>query len=112
MKAYLDAPNAPGWIAEVDNPYLHGIYTPTIHETTAHDLEVLEGEIPAGLYGAYLRNGPNPVHAPKNQYHWFDGDGMVHAVHFDGGRATYRNRYIHTAGLREEREAGQRLWRG
>ena len=112
MAAYHDPADRPAWVDEIDNPYLHGIYTPTIHETTAHDLEVLEGEIPAGLYGAYLRNGPNPVHAPKNQYHWFDGDGMVHGVYFRDGRASYRNRLVRTTGLAAEERAGRGLLPG
>ena len=47
--------DAPGWINELDNPYLHGVYAPTLHTgTVAADLEVT-GELPQDLYGAYLR---------------------------------------------------------
>ena len=63
----------PSWVDSIDNPYLHGIYAPTLHETQAFDLEV-EGELPADLYGAFVRNGPNSVFEPKSLYHWFDGD--------------------------------------
>ena len=31
---------------------------------------------------------------------WFDGDGMVHAVHVEDGRATYRNRWCRRASCR------------
>ncbi len=55
------ATDAPSWTAEIDNPYLHGVYSPTTVETEAEDLEITSGEIPKDLYGAYLRNGPNPV---------------------------------------------------
>ena len=98
MTAYRDAPNAPGWIDEIDNPYLHGIHAPTTVETVSHDLPV-EGELPEDLAGTYLRNGPNARVAPSNLYHWFDGDGMVHSVQLHGGKATYRNRYVRTAGF-------------
>lgn len=67
------------------NPYLKGIYAPVRDEVTALDLEV-EGEIPKDLYGAYLRNGPNPLNAPEGMHHWFDGDGMVHGIFFENGR--------------------------
>ena len=60
----------PTWCERVDNPYLHGIYAPTVHETTTVELAV-EGEIPRDLFGAYVRNGPNAVFEPTNPYHWF-----------------------------------------
>ena len=77
--------DAPQWIYELDNPYLHGAYAPTLDELQVEDLPVL-GELPDDLVGAYFRNGPNPVHQPKNRYHPFDGDGMVHGVYFRDGK--------------------------
>jgi carotenoid cleavage dioxygenase-like enzyme len=77
------------------NPYLNGIYAPVARETEALDCKVI-GEIPRDLFGAYCRNGPNPVHTPTNLHHWFDGDGMIHAVYFENGKVEYRNRYIRT----------------
>jgi hypothetical protein len=29
-----DELGAPDWISDVDNPYLHGIYAPTMHESS------------------------------------------------------------------------------
>jgi len=56
-RPWTDPPDAPHWIAAVSNPYLHGIHAPTVHETTSSfDLPV-EGELPADLRGAYVRNG-------------------------------------------------------
>lgn len=107
-----EAPDAPGWCDDIDNPYLHGLYGPTLHETTADELVVEEGEVPRDLYGAYVRNGPNARHAPNNPYHWFDGDGMLHAVHFEDGRARYRSRMVETAGLADETRAGHSIWPG
>lgn len=49
---------------------------------------------------------------PKGRYHWFDGDGMIHAVAFENGSATYRNRYVHTEHFEKESEAGESLWTG
>ena len=70
------------------------------------------GEIPHDLDGVYLRNGPNPQFAPPGRYHWFDGDGMVHAVALPDGRATYRNRWVRTEGFGLEQQAGGALWSG
>ncbi|MCC6183121.1 MAG: carotenoid oxygenase family protein, partial [Microthrixaceae bacterium] len=71
----------------VSNPYLAGNFAPVTEEVTIADLEVT-GSIPEELTGRYLRNGPNPVVAPDPAtYHWFLGDGMVHGLLLDGGRA-------------------------
>ncbi|MBW2294376.1 MAG: carotenoid oxygenase family protein [Deltaproteobacteria bacterium] len=107
-----DANNTPSWIDNVDNPYLHGVYAPSVHETTAFDLDVTEGEIPSDLCGAYVRNGPNAVFEPSALYHWFDGDAMVHGVYFRDGKVGYRSRFIRTDALAEEMAAERSLWPG
>jgi carotenoid cleavage dioxygenase len=72
-----------------------GNFAPVSDELTVTELQVT-GAIPAKLSGWYLRNGPNPREAASS--HWFLGDGMVHGVRLDGGRATsYRNRWVRTA---------------
>ena len=93
------------------NPYLAVAYAPTQDEVTLSDLEVV-GEIPSDLNGVYVRNGPNPQHESRGRYHWFDGDGMVHAVHIADGKASYRNRFVRTDGFERERDAGEPLWSG
>jgi carotenoid cleavage dioxygenase-like enzyme len=93
------------------NPYLEGPFAPTHEEVTVADLEVV-GKIPEDLNGVYVRNGPNPQFEPRGRYHWFDGDGMVHALHVSEGSATYRNRWVRTSGFERERDAGTTLWRG
>ncbi len=87
--------------------HLAGNFAPVTEELTAHDLHVT-GAIPPELSGWYVRNGPNPQEAASG--HWFLGDGMVHGVRLEGGRATsYRNRWVRTStfthgapGLRED----------
>ena len=103
---------APAWIDEIDNPYLQGYFAPIVNEVAAERLPVVHGEIPRDLNGAYFRNGPNAEFAPKNRYHWFDGDGMVHGVWFEDGEARYAARYVETRGLRMEREQGRAIWPG
>ena len=70
-----------------------GNYAPVHDELTAFDLPV-QGRIPAELNGWYLRNGPN---ARAGAAHWCVGDGMVHGVRLENGRAAwYRNRWVRT----------------
>ncbi len=93
------------------NRYLSGNYAPVSEEVVAERLTVI-GKIPAGLQGMFVRNGPNPLFAPKGKYHWFDGDGMLHGIHIANGKASYRNRYVETNALKHEKAAGKALWVG
>lgn len=95
------------------HPYRTGAWTPNTTEVDAYELDVVEGEIPKDLSGIYLRNTENPLFdAVTGRYHPFDGDGMLHAIRFEGGQASYRNRFVRTAGLLAELEAGRALWGG
>ncbi|MGV0579578.1 MULTISPECIES: carotenoid oxygenase family protein [Mycolicibacterium] len=76
-----------------DQFFLRGNYAPVTDELTEFDVPV-EGAIPPELDGWYLRNGPNPRQATA---HWFVGDGMIHGVRIEAGRAAwYRNRWVRT----------------
>jgi all-trans-8'-apo-beta-carotenal 15,15'-oxygenase len=44
--------------------------------------------------------------------HWFDGDGAVLRVQFDGDTAVGTYRYVHTAGYVDEEASDQALYRG
>lgn len=86
------------------NPYLVGNYSPVPDEATLFELEII-GEIPKELNGRYLRNGPNPVSdVDPAMHHWFIGDGMVHGICLQEGKAQwYRNRYVGSSRLSEHR---------
>jgi len=94
-----------------DEPFLNGNYAPWPMEGEIRDL-VVEGEIPREIEGTYFRNGPNPQFRPRGRYHWFDGDGMIHALRIRDGRASYRNRWVRTARFQLERAAGEALFGG
>lgn len=75
--------------------WLKGNFAPVDKEVEAFDLPVA-GELPPELSGVFMRNGPNPAREPSA--HWFLGDGMVHGVRIEKGKARwYRNRYVNTA---------------
>lgn len=74
-------------------------YAPVADELTQYDLPV-EGAIPAELNGWYLRNGPNPR---QTTAHWFTGDGMIHGIRLEGGRAAwYRNRWVRSDSFEQD----------
>ena len=83
------------------SPYLLGSYAP-VHAEIDGACELIAGEVPRDLHGLLVRNGPNPKYEPKGRYHWFDGDGMLHAFHIENGSVRYRNRWVRTRGLAKE----------
>ncbi len=92
-------------------PALDGNNAPVATEDVFDNMEII-GEVPADLNGLYVRNGPNPFYPPDWRYHAYDGDGMVHAIRFQNGKVSYRNRWVETRALQEERAAGHALWKG
>ncbi len=94
-----------------ENPYLQGNFAPIKTEIDAENLEI-EGALPEHLNGTYLRNGPNPMFDPISYTYPIDGDGMLHAIYIQSGKATYRNRWVETKGLVAEKKAGQALYGG
>jgi carotenoid cleavage dioxygenase len=77
------------------NPFMSGHWEPMLEEHEKQNLAVLHGEIPAELSGCFLRVGPNPRFLDKldqSKYHFFLGEGMIHCVELNSGKATYRHR--------------------
>jgi all-trans-8'-apo-beta-carotenal 15,15'-oxygenase len=76
-----------------------------------HGFEPLrvEGQLPEGLRGTLYRSGPSLLSTFGRRYgHWFDGDGAVSAVRFDGaGGASGAVKLVESAGLKEERRRGR-----
>lgn len=103
LRPALNSPEVP--------PYLSGNYAPVFTESSLHDLHVI-GEIPRDMAGTFVRNGSNPRFRQEGRHHWFDGDGMIHAVRFENGKASYVNRWVRTAAFVAEEQAGKSLWRG
>jgi carotenoid cleavage dioxygenase len=94
-----------------NDPFLTGYFAPIGVECDAPDL-VVEGRLPDDLAGTYYRNGPDPLHGPRpgDAYHWFDGDGMIHAFRIADGRVSWRNRWVRSRKYELERAAGRRLF--
>ena len=108
----MPEPTIPAPIDMAAQQFLSGVFEPVQGEQDDRGLTV-EGELPAGLTGAYLRNGPNVLVNPIGSYTYpLDGDGMVHGIWFEDGQVRYRNRTVWTPQLRAEVAAGHAIWPG
>jgi all-trans-8'-apo-beta-carotenal 15,15'-oxygenase len=78
----------------------------------SYDVEDIDGHIPEFIRGTYYLNGPAKFSRAGFRYrHWLDGDGMVCALRFAHGRAHFTNRFVRSAKLVAEEEAGRPLFR-
>jgi all-trans-8'-apo-beta-carotenal 15,15'-oxygenase len=69
------------------------------------------GQVPADLRGTLYRVGPSRWDVFGDRLrHWFDGDGMIHALTLDAGGATYRCRFVQQTAHVEEDRARRRLY--
>jgi|GEM_PF-416782 len=93
----------------LDTPFLKNNYKPMRKEIFKENL-TYEGEIPNVLNGEYMRNGPNPEFEQFSYNYPFDGDAMIHALYFDNGKVSYRNRFVMTPELEAERTYGKAIY--
>jgi carotenoid cleavage dioxygenase-like enzyme len=92
-----------------DTPTFTGFNAPVRVEGEARDLEV-EGDLPEGLNGTFYRCGPDFQFPPllgDDINH--NGDGVVSAFRFEGGRVHFAMRFVRTEKFETEARAGRGL---
>ena len=93
-----------------NTPNYTGPMTPVRIEGDVVSLE-FEGEIPAGLDGAFYRVQPDPQLPPRLADDiFFNGDGMVTMFRFRDGHVDLKQRWVRTDKWKLEREAGHALF--
>jgi all-trans-8'-apo-beta-carotenal 15,15'-oxygenase len=94
-------------------------YAPLIERAFSHMpreqsyvVEDIEGEIPEFVRGTYYLNGPARFSRGNFNYrHWLDGDGMICALRFEEDSVRFTNRFVRSAKLVAEEEAGRPIFR-
>ena len=94
-----------------DHPYLQGAWEPFYDEYEVINLDCV-GELPKDISGIYIRNTENQIHEPIGRFHPFDGDGLLHSIIFQNGKADYRNKFIQTDGFLVEEKFKKSKWAG
>ena len=92
-------------------PAWRGVFRDLPREHGFEPLRV-EGALPEQLRGVLYRCGPARFSIGGEPYlHWFDADGAVAAVRFEGKRVDAAVRTVATRWLREEQSANRQLYR-
>ncbi|MEO1620624.1 MAG: carotenoid oxygenase family protein [Cyanobacteria bacterium J06632_3] len=75
------------------------------------ELQVISGQIPSDIRGAYYQNGTGRLERGGQPVgHWFDGDGAILRVGIAEGKATGTYRYVQTQGYQAEEKADTFLY--
>jgi all-trans-8'-apo-beta-carotenal 15,15'-oxygenase len=92
-------------------PYIERAFA-RVPPEQSYAVEEVEGAVPAFVRGSYYLNGPARFARGGRAYrHWLDGDGMVCALRFEGGRVHFTNRFVRGAKFAAEEEAGRPVFR-
>ncbi len=90
-------------------PDFTGFNEPMRIECDIYDL-VVEGEVPREIRGSWYRLTPDPQYPPLLGYDTFlSGDGMISAFRFDNGHVDFKQRYVVTERLADDRQARRAL---
>jgi len=94
-----------------DIPLYAGWGEPMRTECTTDGLEIIQGEIPAGLQGTLYRNGADRQYpSGRTDDIFIDGEGMFHMFRFQDGRVDYRCRWVRTGRYEAQAKARRGLF--
>ena len=92
-------------------PLYEGWGRPLRVESDAVAMEIVQGEIPAGLNGAWLRCGPDRQYPSMDGEDIFiDGEGQVHRFSIEDGQVHYRCRWVRTERFLAQERARRALF--
>lgn len=94
-----------------DVPLYTGWGEPMRTECTTDALEIVQGEIPAGLQGTLYRNGADRQYpSGRTDDIFIDGEGMFHMFRFNDGQVDYKCRWVRTGRYEAQAKARRGLF--
>ena len=89
--------------------YFKDRFTPVVDEHTIHVSHT--NHHLSNLSGTFFAQiGSNPKHVKNGDYHWFDGDGMIHGVFFKNNSFLYQNKWIRTKRFEVENKWKRKMY--
>lgn len=89
--------------------YLKDRFSPVLEEKTIvikHENKVFKK-----LNNTFFAQiGSNPKHVMNEDYHWFDGDGMIHSIFIHENEITYHNQWVRTKRLQTEDKWNRKIY--
>ena len=89
--------------------YLKDIFRPVFEEKT---LQIYHNN---SLFNKmsnsfFAQIGSNPKYVEDEDYHWFDGDGMIHATFINNSFMTYQNKWVQTKRFQVEAKWNKKMY--
>ncbi|XP_078350150.1 carotenoid-cleaving dioxygenase, mitochondrial-like [Oculina patagonica] len=70
----------------------------------------VKGNLPSWLSGTLIRNGPGRFECGDTSFnHWFDGQGLLHRFHIEGGHVTYSNKFVRSESYADSLKHGDAI---
>jgi all-trans-8'-apo-beta-carotenal 15,15'-oxygenase len=101
IKSYpkINATNPMGFVGHLQNG-IESNYEP-----------IIDGKLPSGLSGTFYRNGPAMFSRQSERKGSIaDGDGMIRMYRFNGGKVSYKSRFVQTDKFKEEQAADKFIY--
>lgn len=102
-------PFSRGFKTQYKQHYLKDKFVPVFEEKTIK-LEHKEPIFSKIKNNVFAQIGSNPKYTNDEDYHWFDGDGMIHGIYFNNSEITYQNKWIQTKRLQTEEKWKKKLY--
>lgn len=89
--------------------YLKDSFTPVQEEKTLY-INHTDGLFNKLSNSFFAQIGSNPKYVEDEDYHWFDGDGMIHGVFINKSQIVYQNKWVQTKRFQVENKWKKKMY--